>query len=350
MSTPLTQHDPPLAAATAEALVERVAGLGQSSGDLVAGLRTAADETESPRLARALRHVAREVERGRPLDDIVAAATRRLPPHLAGLVRGAQRTGHLGPVLVEWFENRRAARQHWAAVTTALAYPAFVAALALLIYILFAMAIVRPFYEIINEMNLRISANLSAVFWVSTTGLAWFLWSLAILTGMLLALRLVGGRMAWSWMVTQLPLIGGTWHWTGVSEMLRSLGLLIEHRLPLPEALRLAGDGTSDAYVGRLCHGLARRVEQGTPLFLAILQQRGLPLSIVPLVRWGEQNDVLPDGLKSAAEMLEGRLRMRSLLLIQVVPPLVFILVGLMVLSFITLVMGTMLTLIQGLS
>jgi type II secretory pathway component PulF len=294
--------------------------------------------------------LARELERGRPLDDVVAAATRRLPPHLAGLVRGAQRTGHLGPVLVEWFENRRAARQHWANVTTALAYPAFVVALAVLIYILFAMMIVQPFRDIISDMNLRVTGNLAAVFWVSTTGLTWFLWSLAILTGMLVVLRLVGGRMAWSWMVTQLPLVGGTWHWTGAAETLRSLGLLIEHRLPLPEALRLAGDGATDAYVGRLCHGLARRVEQGTPLFLAILEQRGLPLSIVPLVRWGEQNDVLPDGLKSAAEMLEGRLRMRSLLLIQVIPPLVFILVGLIALSFITLVMGTMLTMMQGLS
>jgi type II secretory pathway component PulF len=350
VTTPTTSSDPPLAAATAEALLDRVAQLGESSGDLVAGLRAAAEETESFRLAAALRHVAREVERGRPLDDVIAGTTRRLPPHLAGLVRAAQRTGKLGTVLAEWLDNRRAARSHWAAVIASLTYPAFTLVLALLIYILLSMAVVRPFKEIFTDIGIDIPFNLGALYWVSTTGLTWFLWTLGIVALALVGLRLIGGRWGWSWMMTQAPLIGGTWHWTGVSEMLRSLSLLVEHRLPLPEALRLAGDGASDAYVGSLCRELSQRVEQGSPLFLAILQQRGLPLSIVPLVRWGEQNDSLPDGLKSAAEMLEGRLRMRSLILIQILPPLVFILVGLMAMSFITAVMSTMFTMISGLS
>lgn len=350
MTTPTTNSDPPLAAATAEALLDRVAQLGESSGDLVAGLRAAAQETDSIRLASALRRVAGEVERGRPLDDVIAAATRRLPPHLAGLVRAAQRTGQLGSVLAEWLENRRTARAHWSGVIASLTYPAFTLVLAILIYILVARAVIRPFKEIIDDFGLTLPVNISAMYWVSTTGLSWFLWILGALALVLIGLRLIGGRAAWSWMMSQLPLIGGTWHWTGVSEMLRSLGLLVEHRLPLPEALRLAGDGASDAYVGSLCSELSQRVAQGTPLFLAILQQRGLPLSIVPLIRWGEQNDALPDGLKSAAEMLEGRLRMRALLLIQIIPPLVFIVVGLLIVSFITVVMTTMFRMLQGLS
>jgi type II secretory pathway component PulF len=150
-------------------------------------------------------------------------------------------------------------------------------------------------------------------------------------------------------MLTQLPLIGATWHWTGVAEALRSLGLLVEHRLPLPEALRLAGDGATDGYVGLLCRDLARRVDGGAPLFMAMVAQRSLPLSIVPLVRWGEQHGVLPDGLKSAAEMLEGRLKMRSLMLIQILPPLIFIIVGAAALAYITVFLMMMINLLSGL-
>jgi type II secretory pathway component PulF len=349
VSSSSSNSDPPLSAATAEALVEQVAHIGSASGDLAAGLRAAADETESYRLAAALRHVAEQVERGRPLDDVIAGATRRLPPHLAGLIRGAQRTGQLGTVLVEWLENRRAARVHWRSVMSALAYPAITLLISVAIYILFAMAIVRPFREIIEEMGLRTPVNLNAIYWVSTTGLAWLGWASILLFAALLALRIVGGRSAWSWMMSQLPLIGGTWHWTGVAEVLRSLGLLVEHRVPLPEALQLAGDGATDAYVGRLLRSCSQKVAGGMPLFLAIIQQRALPLSIVPLVRWGEQNDTLPEGLKSAAEMLEGRLRLRSLLLIQIFPPLIFILVAILVLSFFAVISGTMFTLLNGL-
>jgi type II secretory pathway component PulF len=349
VNPPATSSDPPITAQVAEELIDRLAQIGESSGLVVAGLRAAAEETESYRLAAALRHVAGEVERGRPLDDVIAGATRRLPPHLAGLIRGAQRTGQLGTVLAEWLENRRAARAHWQSIIVALTYPALTLVLAILVYILLAMAFVRPFREIVVEMGVNTPMNLNAVYWVSTTGLNVFLASLAAVSGMLLLLRLAGGRVAWSWMITQLPLIGATWHWTGVAEVLRSLSLLVEHRLPLPEALRLAGEGATDGYVGRLCRDLAGRVEGGSPLFMAIVQQRSLPLSIVPLVRWGEQQAVLPDGLKSAAEMLEGRLKMRSLLLVQIIPPLIFIVVAVAALSYITVILATMFNMMSGL-
>jgi type II secretory pathway component PulF len=350
MNAPLISPAPSLSTDTAEALVERVAQLGESGAPLVAGLRAAADESDSLRLAMALRRVAAEVERGRALDEVVAGAARRLPPHLAGLIRAAQRTGRLGQVLAEWIENRRVARQHWRSVVSALTYPALTVALAILIYIVFATFVVQPLRMIVEDLHLRLPVNLNVLFWISTTGLVFFLVACLTLAAMLVGLRLIGGRSVWSLMITHLPLIGSTWHWTGVAEMLRSLSLLVEHQIPLPEALRLTGGGIGDAYVGGLCRDLAVRVEGGTPLFLAIIQQRSLPLSIVPLVRWGQQSGAVADGLRSAAEMLEGRLRMQSLLLVQIVPPLIFLVVGVMILSLVGAIGATLLTLIQGLS
>jgi type II secretory pathway component PulF len=350
LSTPHATSDPPLSAATAEALLAQVASVGEVSGHLPAGLRAAADETDSWRLASALRRVAGEVERGRPLDDVIAGATRRLPAHLAGLIRGAQRTGSLGPVLAQWLENRRATRVHWSAVISSLAYPTITLFIAILLYILSAIFIVRPFCEMIVEFGINAPVNIKVLYWLSTTGLNLFFVVSSALAAILVLLRLVGGRVAWSWMLTQLPIIGPTWHWSGAADALRSLGLLVEHRIPLPEALELAGRGASDAYVGRLLGDLSGRITAGTPLFLAILQQRGLPLSVVPLVRWGEQTGLLGESLASAAEMLEGRLRARSLLLVQVLPPLILIVVVLLILSFVSLVFGTMFTVLQGLS
>ena len=350
MSLPTTNSDPPIAAATAEALIERVAQLGESGAPLVAGLRAAADEADSWRLAGVLRRVAAKVERGQPLDDVIAGATRRLPTHLAGLIRAAQRTGHLGSVLAEWLEIRRSARTHWRSVTAALTYPGITLALAIAIYILVATAVVNPFKTIVEEFGLNIPVNLNVIHWVSTTGLVLFGAMIGIVAILLVVLRLIGGRAAWSWMMTQIPLVGSTWHWTGVAEMLRSLALLVEHQVPLPEALQLTAGGIGDAYVGSLCRDLAGRLEKGTPLFMAMIQQRSLPLSIVPLIRWGQEHDVLPEGLRSAAEMLEGRLRIRSTLIVQIVPPLIFIVVGVLVLSLVFAVLSTMLNLIQGLT
>ena len=150
--------------------------------------------------------------------------------------------------------------------------------------------------------------------------------------------------------MTNLPLIGTAWHWSGVVEMLRCLSLLVEYRLPLPKALRLAAGGIADAYVARQCQLLAARVEQGSSLTMAIVGLRTLPLSIAPLVRWGEQQDCLGDALRWAAEMLEGRLRLRAGMLVQVIPPVVFVLIGVMAISLVGMIVGTLVPLIQGLS
>jgi type II secretory pathway component PulF len=166
------------------------------------------------------------------------------------------------------------------------------------------------------------------ILWAATAGSKIILAVLLAATIGLAATRLLAGRSGWSLFVTCLPVIGLPWHWTGVAEMLRLLSLLAEQQVALPEALRLTAAGVSDAYVASQCRVLASRVERGTSLTLALIQLRSLPLSIVPLVYWGERHNLLADGLRSAAEMIEGRLNFHTDLLMQIIPPILFVFVG----------------------
>ena len=341
---------PVLSAATAGAIVRRAAALSSAAMPLPAGLRAAADEADSWQLARGLQAIAAQLERGRSLDDCLAASSRRLPPHLAGLVRAAQRTGEFGPMLAEWLENRRAARQHWRAVLSALAYPALVTLLAAGVFLLFATVLVEPFKRMFEEFGLKlpyVTVHFFRMCDVVTQIVPPCLAGLAIAA---VGLRLIGGRAGWSWLLGNLPLVGPPWHWSGVAEMLRCLSLLVRHRVPLPEALRLTADGIADAYVASQCRTLAQKVERGQSLTMALIALRSLPLSIVPLVRWGEQGDLLSEGLRSAAEMIEGRLSLRTATLVQIVPPLVYVMILIFVGSGIGALFLPLFALIQGLS
>ena len=94
--------------------------------------------------------------------------------------------------------------------------------------------------------------------------------------------------------------------------MLRSLSLLVDHRVPLPEALRLTADGITDAYVAEQCRSWPQRVEQGSPLWAALVDAAVAALvdrAADPLGR--AEATALAEALRSAAEMLEGRLRSR---------------------------------------
>ena len=350
MNDHAADEEPVLSAETAGAILERAAALSSAAMPLPAGLAAAAAEADSWRLALGLRAIAAQLQRGKSLEDCLAASSRRLPPHLAGLVRAAQRTGELGPMLAEWLENRRAARQHWRAVLAALTYPALVIFLVMGVFLLFAIVLVEPFRRMFEEFGLKLPFVTVHFFWMCDVVTQIAPPCLAAAFVALAALRLIGGRTGWSWLLTNVPLIGPPWHWTGVAEMLRCLSLLVGHRVPLPEALRLTADGIADAYVGSQCRVLARRVEQGRSLTMALVDLRTLPLSIVPLVRWGEQRDLLAEGLRSAAEMIEGRLSLRTATLVQIVPPMVYVLIVVFIGSGIGALFLPLISLIQGLS
>jgi type IV pilus assembly protein PilC len=343
-----TSTESVLSAATAEVVIERAAQIAAAGMPLPAGLRAAAEEVDSRRVARALLRVAAEIDRGRTLEQIVAKS--RLPPHLSGLIRAAQRTPRLPLVLAEWLHYRRAAREHLRNIAAALVYPAIAIALATCVLALFATLIVPTFRQMYEEFELKLPAMTIYFLWYCETILPVLGASVAVAFLAAIGLRLLGGRAGWSWLMTTVPLVGLPWHWAGVTEMLRCLGLLIEQRVPLPEALRLTAGGISDAYVAEQCRVLAHRVEGGSSLTMALVDLRTLPLSIVPLVRWGESRGLLTEALRSSADMIESRLDRRADLLTQVVPPMLLVFVGATVASGVIALFLPLVTLLQGLS
>jgi type II secretory pathway component PulF len=340
---------PPLTADAAADAAERAAIIAAASMPLPAGLRAAAREAHSVSAAAGFRRLARALERGRSLDDCLQDGA-RFSPYVGGLIRAAQRSGETGVTLAALFENRRSARQYWGGILAALAYPGIVVALAIALFLLFGLYVVPIFGTMYGEFGLKLPAPTIYLLTSVDFGTRFFPWIVGAVVVIAAGTRLIGGRAAWSALVANLPFIGRAWHWTGVAEMLRGLALLVEHHVPLPEALRLTAGGVTDAYVAVQCRKLATQVEEGQPLFMALVQLRNLPLSIVPLIRCGEQTDALALALRSAAEMLEGRLKLQTHVLAQVVPPLVFAFIGVSLASAVIALFLPMMSLIQGLS
>ena len=59
---------------------------------------------------------------------------------------------------------------------------------------------------------------------------------------------------------------------------------------------------------------------------------------MVPLVRWGEQTDRLPEALAAIGETAEGRVRLGTAMLLTVFPPLAFVFLGAAVLGLMAII------------
>ena len=75
-------------------------------------------------------------------------------------------------------------------------------------------------------------------------------------------------------LLARLPIIGSLWRLSSWAEFCHLLAILLEARLPLPEALRLTGEGVDDHDMAIACRAMARSVDEGATLSYAMT---GLP-------------------------------------------------------------------------
>jgi type II secretory pathway component PulF len=118
----------------------------------------------------------------------------------------------------------------------------------------------------------------------------------------------------------------------------------------LPEALELTASGVRDANIAHVARRMAAGAAEGRSLSDLLWSESSISASLVPIVRWGEQTGSLPEALATAAEMLEGRIQMRSSLLSTIMPPLAFVAIGSLAIGLVFGLFLPLVSLIQNLT
>jgi general secretion pathway protein F len=324
-----------LPSAQAEGVLATMAELSTAQLPLAAGLRAAADESVSVRVAHALRTVAQDVEQGFSLEAIMSRRGKSLPGYLRGLVLAAARTGRLGPALDELVDHQRTMRDIRWSVFGAVAYPLTVLAMTIPLLFLMPVLVIPQFKKMFEEFGLKLPIMTKQVIrisdfcvWLASHREVWVVVVVAaILAFAFLWIPGLPGAPARQRVLASLPLVGRLWDWGGAAAFARLLAILVDSGVPLPDALRLTGGGVRDANVRDLCGVLSEAVSQGRSLADSLAATPCLPASLVPLVRWGEKTGELADAMRIASDMFVGRIRLRAVLLRSVSPPLVFLFV-----------------------
>lgn len=322
--SPFAEAPVSLSGTDASELAVQVAQVSAAKVPLAAGLRAAAEETASRRVAQALVWIAEQLDRGRSLEDTLGHSGRLLPTHVSGLILAAARTGRLGEALFELVEQQQSLFALRRRIRQGFSYTLLVLAFAIPI-ILFLLGYVSVQFRVIfNDFGLRLPTMTTALFWFHDYGLP----MIGAICGAVLVvtflLRIVLGRVRWQQLTSSLPVVGPLWRALGVAEWSGLMSVLLRHEIPLPNALRLAGHGVRNAYVGAVSLRLADGVARGRPLSQLMFSYPELPATLIPLVAWGERSGTLSESFQVGRTMCEKRAGSRGVLLQSIVLPLVF--------------------------
>lgn len=281
----------------------------------------------------------REVlERGDTLGEAMREMSRFFPPHAAGRVLAAERTGQIAPCLAEVASEIDDALRLRAALPLRRAYLIMGVLLQSLVVAFLLVKVIPVFVEIFEEFSADAPTQLRAL--IATGDYLLYRWP-HLVTGIALgfilfrlALRCVpGARWCWARLLLILPAAGAARRYRGAAQSARMLGDLLHAGMPVPEALELcaeAGPGPAHAAVFRRWKEKAG-LGAGLGECAAALPCRAvIPAGFAAAAQLGEQTGAPREALQHAADHYDQCARRASALAdtlayIAVLAPLAFI-------------------------
>jgi type II secretory pathway component PulF len=361
-----------LSAEESAELAARVAELTRAGLPLGEGLRALADELTGWRLRHAVLGLADRLDAGMDLAEAIApekgtgtfcrngpsgAAHKRclspfpaLPPHLRGLMLAGLRSGQLAEVLEEYVDLQQSQAELRRRAVRSLCYPIILLTLLAVFAILTDNFVIGYFVQVFRDFGTKLPDITILFIHCSGPAAAGMLVLLGAVLAIPVALTVAPG-VRWIWPILRaMPMLGPLLRWSHLAQFSRLMGLLLEQRVPLPDALRLCSEGLRDADLAHGCRRVAGEVDEGRVLYESMAAQPQFPPSLIPIVEWGQRAPALAEAFRAAAEMFEGRLRSQGTFLEAILLPIMFLLVISFIGAFVIAMMLPMISLITALS
>ncbi len=305
------------------ALNDEIAGLVRAGIPLEMGLASWSGDV-SGSLGRTAARLSSSIDRGRSLGDSLADEHAQIPPVYSAIVRAGLKSGRLPAALEALATSARNLQEVRSAIGLAAMYPLV---LVLIGYFLGLLLIVKVLPAIVLVYEAHPPRAWSAVAGASqwadhtiaipftgATVYAALLPPLALLT--IAALWWYRSRRALvldlgaaGWWLNAVPAAGRALRDARTATWAEILGLLVEHGVPLHEALMLAAECTGSKKLVRSSRELAASLEQGSLGTAPKPQLRGVPKLLVWITGVGAR----PQNLSIVARHVADTYRRRTL-------------------------------------
>lgn len=353
---PLPGSAAPLSAEDLITLNEEIAGMAKAGLPLDQGLSALAREMGYGRLQGVTAQLAADMRAGFTLPQALERQGGRVPPYYAALLSAGIRSGRIVDVLGTLTLYARSLTDLRSTFVSALLYPLVVLLLGSGLLFFIGNFVLPAYVEILASFKMRLPFISEIVLWIGSHPLP----IIALPIGLVIAVVLVErlwlnqspqGQRLWTRLVYSLPIVGELLRSARLAAFSDLLGILVEQGIPLPEALRLAAEASSDPLLTEGAKRVQAEVSQGVPLGKALQAYRLVPALVIWMVGFGEKQGTLAAALKQVAHMYRRKAEARMTLLRTVLPPLLIILLTMSLgMVFIFGLMAPFIELLDGLS
>ena len=291
------------------ALCRHLGTMADAGVPLSEALASAAEEGGRDEFRPFVRQLATEVESGVPLSEAFGRRGREVPALVVALVRAAEATGQLGPMLLRASEHLRRAERLTKQVRAAASYPFLMLGAGTVVVIALLVFVLPRFAKIYADRGADLPWPTQVLLGASDA-----IRSNALLLGAAAGLLAVACAVlmrsdAWDRLIDRvrfgLPVIGRLARLSFIATTCRTLATLLASGIHLLDAIAICRGLSRSPRAARFWDAIDARLRDGGTLVESLRNETLLPSSVISMVAAGERSGRLPDVLGRAADFAE---------------------------------------------
>lgn len=324
-------------------LTRQLAGLLQAGLPLSRALHAMIRQETVPEVRAVFVRIQKEVDSGSTLSAALAGEPDAFPSIYCAVIAAGESAGNLSGVALRLADFLEAKQALQLKIITALAYPAIVCLVALLVVmglLVYVVPQVVSVFEhtkaqlpLLTRLMIGFSGLLREAWWIMLALICLVTWGTRRLWRQT-AFRLEADRR-----LLNLPLIGSTWQAIDTARAASTLAMLVTAGVPLLKALETVANTISNKALQADMVLVADDVREGVRLSRALARKERFPPLLVQLIDNGEATGKLAEMLEHAARTQQVEVDRRLMLLTSLLEPILVLTMGLFVLLIVLAVM-----------
>lgn len=289
-----------------------------------------ADKTTDKPLKKMLRQVADDVGSGRTMSaSFEERGGRLLPVTFIETLRAGEESGSLDRSFASMAEHFDRQTKMKDKVKSALTYPAFVLAIAVIVVMVLMVQVVPTFTEMFAEMGGQLPLPTRMLIAVSDFFRKYILMIVIAVIICIIGYKLYGnteeGRIRLARRALKLPVIGNIQELNAASQFANTFTAMLNAGLPIVKAIGITARTIDNYYISHEIGKLTGRLEEGRALGPSLREANIMPDILVDMVNVGEESGEMENTMRTVAGYYDNELEIATAAAVAKLEPTILI-------------------------
>ena len=305
----LTQHQP----ITLKDMVifsRQFASMVEAGVAMLRALNVMTEQTQNPRLKKALTQVRYDIEQGGTLSGALEKHPKIFDRLYISMIRAGEAGGVLDQVLNRlaiFMEERSKLTQQ---VRAAMTYPVVVMLIAVGVFYAMLTLVLPTFSGLFASLGSELPAYTKLLISISNFLRSWYMvLVIGVIVGSVWALKnwyqTKEGRFTIDLTLLQVPVLGDILKKVSVARFTRTFGTLTKSGVPIVSALDVVKDSAGNAVLARAVEAVQAKVQQGGTISGPMGESKIFPAMVTQMVAIGEETGQLENMLEKIADFYD---------------------------------------------